>query len=45
MEQDEEWGRCRIIEVNIGGDTVYLQGEYKVGTEKGGSYEAGLQSS
>lgn len=39
------WGRCRKIEVNIGRDTVCLRGEYKVDTEKGGSYEAGLQSS
>lgn len=38
-------GRCRTIEVNIGGVTVCLQGEYKIDTEEGGSYEAGLQGS
>lgn len=38
-------GRCRTVEVNIGGDTVCLQGEYKIDTEEGGSYEAGLQGS
>lgn len=38
-------GRCRTIGVNIGGDTVCLEGEYKIDTEEGGSYEAGLQGS
>lgn len=36
MEEDEEelWGRCGTLEVNIGGDTVCLQGEYKIDTER-----------